>query len=59
MMAWDPVCKQIIDKKEAKFSVVFSGEKYYFCSAHCKDEFVKNPEKYISLKPVRPEDSSC
>ena len=59
MMVQDPVCKQIIDKKEAKFSIVYNGEKYYFCSAHCKDEFVKNPEKYIRLKPVRPEDSSC
>ena len=58
-MVQDPVCKQIIEKKDAKVSIVYNGEKYYFCSKHCRDEFVKSPEKYISLKPIHPSDSSC
>ena len=58
-MVQDPVCKQIIEKKDAKFSVMYNGEKYYFCSKHCMDEFVKSPEKYVNLSPINPEDSSC
>jgi len=56
-MVQDPVCKEIIRKEDAKlFTMV---KTYYFCSKHCKDEFVNNPEKYVSLKPKRPENSGC
>lgn len=58
-MVQDPVCKEIIRKEDAKFKIIYNGETYYFCSKHCKDEFVNNPEKYVSLKPKRPENSGC
>lgn len=43
--AEDPVCHM----KTAKFlkdTAVYKNKMYGFCSAYCKDEFKKNPEKY-------------
>lgn len=57
-MVQDPVCKMLIEKSEAKAEVTYNGEKYYFCSEECKEEFLKNPEKYLS-KPKKPENSGC
>jgi YHS domain-containing protein len=58
-MVQDPVCKMILEKDEAKAKVEYNGEVLYFCSLHCKEEFIKDPEKYISKKPKRPESSGC
>ncbi len=58
-MVQDPVCKMILEKDEAKATVEYNGEMYYFCSLHCKEEFVKDTEKYISKKQKRPESSGC
>ncbi|TXF78987.1 YHS domain-containing protein [Chryseobacterium sp.] len=41
----DPVCHM----KTAEFlkdTAVYKGKTYGFCSAHCKSEFKKNPQKY-------------
>lgn len=43
----DPVCEKSIDKRNAPPSVEYKGKTYYFCSAHCKEAFLKNPGKYI------------
>ena len=43
--AEDPICHM----KTAEFlkdTVVYKNKTYGFCSAYCKDEFKKNPEKY-------------
>lgn len=43
--AEDPICHM----KTAEFlkdTVVYKNKTYGFCSAYCKDEFQKNPEKY-------------
>ncbi|HDO26018.1 MAG TPA: YHS domain-containing protein, partial [Nitrospirae bacterium] len=26
---------------------IYRGETYYFCSANCKENFEKEPEKYV------------
>ena len=57
-MIQDPVCKMIIEKEEAKATLEYKGETYYFCSQECKEEFLKNPEKYL-VKPKRPENTGC
>jgi len=57
-MVQDPVCKMIIEKEEAKATVEYKDEIYYFCSTECKEEFLKNPEKYL-VKPKRPENTGC
>jgi YHS domain-containing protein len=32
---------------QAKYTSMNAGTKYYFCSAACKQEFEKNPTKYV------------
>jgi alkyl hydroperoxide reductase subunit F len=44
----DPVCWMRI--KATKFSFVYGGKKYYFCSLGCLEKFKKNPRVY-SGKP--------
>jgi len=44
-MTKDPVCGMRVDESKAAGTVV-GGRTYYFCSAHCKAEFDKAPEKY-------------
>ncbi len=46
-MVTDPVCNMKIDEKRANSNYEYKGTKYYFCSEGCRNEFVKNPEKYI------------
>ncbi len=46
----DPICKMSIDPAKAAASVEQAGETYYFCSEHCKEEFSKDPEKYLGKK---------
>jgi YHS domain-containing protein len=48
--AKDPVCGMTMKRSEAKATFDYSGKTYYFCSAGCKDTFVKDPEKYIQKK---------
>ena len=57
-MVQDPVCKMIIEKEEAKATVEYKDEIYYFCSTECKEEFLKNPEKCL-VRPKRPENTGC
>jgi P-type Cu+ transporter len=44
MKVTDPVCKMIIEEKDAVATSAYKGTVYYFCSEPCKDEFDKNPE---------------
>ena len=46
MKVTDPVCKMIIDEKDAVATSVYKGTVYYFCSEPCKDDFDKNPEAF-------------
>lgn len=44
--AEDPICHM----KTAEFTkdtAMYKNKVYGFCSAYCKDEFNKNPEKYV------------
>lgn len=47
-MAIDPVCKMQVDENKAPASIVYKGQKYYFCSQGCKRAFEKEPEKYLA-----------
>ena len=46
-MTKDPVCGMQVDSTAAAATSEYKGKKYYFCSAHCKKEFDKNPQKYV------------
>ncbi|WP_374458616.1 YHS domain-containing protein [Chryseobacterium taeanense] len=43
--AVDPICNMPTEPG-MKDTAVYKNKTYGFCSAYCKDEFKKNPEKY-------------
>ncbi len=43
----DPVCGMEISES-SKFKSGYKGKTHYFCSTACKQNFDKNPEKYVS-----------
>ena len=45
--AIDPVCKMTVDIATAEWNTTYDEKHYYFCSAMCKEEFDKNPEKFL------------
>lgn len=48
----DPVCGMKVDKGKVVFKSNHHGVTYYFCSEHCKNEFEKNPAKYLTEEPA-------
>jgi xanthine dehydrogenase accessory factor len=44
----DPICHMKVDPQTAAGSFFFAGITYYFCNAHCKNTFEKDPRKYLS-----------
>ena len=50
-MSVDPVCGMEVDELRAKATgkmSVFNGKPYYFCADECKDQFDKNPGRYLT-----------
>ena len=45
-MAIDVVCNMEVDEKNAKWKSEHKAKTYFFCSAICKREFDRNPEKF-------------
>ncbi len=48
-MAQDPVCNMNIEESKAAATSIYKGVTYYFCSTHCKEDFEKEPEKYVEV----------
>jgi xanthine dehydrogenase accessory factor len=46
----DPVCHMTVDSRTTQTMVQLEGVVYYFCSAHCKNSFERNPREYISVE---------
>jgi YHS domain-containing protein len=46
----DPVCHMTVDARTVQTMLQFEGIAYYFCSAHCKNTFEKNPREYVSVE---------
>jgi YHS domain-containing protein len=49
----DPVCGMDVDAGEAKAAGLkseYRGKTYYFCNEHCKKDFDKDPQRYVSQK---------
>ena len=51
-MATDPVCGMSVDPHTTKHKAVHNQHTYYFCSAGCRDKFVKSPSTYLADKPA-------
>jgi len=47
-MAVDPVCKMTVEPAKAAARSTYLGQTYYFCAVGCKQQFDKEPEKYLS-----------
>ena len=50
VFATDPVCGMTVDPLTATHRADFGGTTFWFCSAGCKVEFEKTPERY--LRPI-------
>jgi len=50
----DPVCGMTVNPDSAAGSFVHDGETYYFCSNHCLQKFIKDPERFTktSAQPI-------
>lgn len=46
-MERDPVCGMVLRPGQEAANANYQGKTYHFCSAECKDEFLKNPARYI------------
>ena len=46
-MAKDPVCGMQVDERKPAAIGNYKGKPYYFCSISCKEQFEKNPEKFM------------
>ena len=42
----DPICHMKTDGESA-ITAVYNKKTFGFCSSYCKDEFVKDPKKYV------------
>ena len=48
--AIDPVCGMTVEIASANHIASYQGKMYYFCSAGCQREFLKEPEKYLQAE---------
>jgi len=55
--AVDSVCKMEVDPATAPAKAEYGGKTYYFCAPSCKEEFERNPEKYVGEE--RPKRRCC
>lgn len=46
-MYYDPVCKSVLRPEEVKKGCSYKGKSYEFCCDDCRDQFRRDPEKYI------------
>jgi YHS domain-containing protein len=44
----DPVCGKDVAYQTAQARSEYNGQTYYFDSLECKEEFDRNPEKYVT-----------
>ena len=46
----DPVCGMNVDQARAAGKHEHNGQTYYFCSHHCEEKFVEDPEKWLNKR---------
>lgn len=50
VMAVDPVCKMTVEPAKAAAQSTYRGQTYYFCAVSCKQQFDREPEKYLGQR---------
>jgi xanthine dehydrogenase accessory factor len=48
--AVDPVCGMTVQTQDAEHRSEYRGRVFYFCCAHCRHSFDKEPEKYLQAR---------
>ncbi|TLF52602.1 YHS domain-containing protein [Halomonas urmiana] len=43
----DPVCGMAISFQTAAVGSEYRGQRYYFCSGACREQFETDPERYV------------
>lgn len=56
--ATDPICGMQVDPHTAKYRATQGERTYYFCSIHCHDKFVADPDTYLAGKNPAEEPAS-
>ncbi|WP_313231837.1 heavy metal translocating P-type ATPase [Stenotrophomonas acidaminiphila] len=57
--ARDPVCGMHVSVSHASFDTIHDGTKFYFCSAKCRERFLREPTRYVKpqqVQPIAPQD---
>ncbi|MBX9910656.1 MAG: HAD-IC family P-type ATPase, partial [Beijerinckiaceae bacterium] len=44
----DPVCGMMVDPQSASYRMQHGGHPFYFCSARCRNQFERDPRRYLS-----------
>lgn len=44
---FDPVCAMVIHPRRARATATHEGILYFFCSANCRDRFLRSPARYL------------
>lgn len=52
-LAKDLVCGMDVASEKAAATSSYQGATYYFCARGCKEEFDKEPEKYLQASQPR------
>ncbi|MFI8608027.1 heavy metal translocating P-type ATPase [Pseudomonas sp. NPDC077649] len=50
----DPVCGMAVTPTAASASAEFAGTRYWFCSAHCREEFLRDAPRYVAGSAAQP-----
>jgi xanthine dehydrogenase accessory factor len=48
----DPICHMVVDLNTTLHKAEYQGKEYGFCCPHCRQEFLKHPEKYACTVEV-------
>jgi len=46
-MAKDPICGMEVSESRSAASLLYKGQKFYFCAFPCYEAFKKDPERYL------------
>jgi YHS domain-containing protein len=46
-LAKDLICGMNVDEETCKLTSQYQGKTYFFCSPNCKEDFEKDPSRYI------------
>jgi len=47
-MSKDPVCGAQVNEQRPGATATQEGQMFYFCCPRCKDEFLRNPQRYVA-----------